>query len=204
MPQILPGPALRQGRSERSACLQVLAMVPISQYVASFYGHHSGFCNMLINTAFSLAAALFVFVILPAGDLILGEEPPEAVGYWRQNPTDSMAFECPRRQIMLHSMQQWPVTEETRQHPCRMHQIPSCGMLSVRLVRLAGCQLGQHAERGCLPSSALHLRGSALGDSADGHAPCGNHQHQPLGTAGWALKSHPACRLWQPLYGDLC
>ena len=56
-------------------------MIPISQYAAGFYGHHPGFCNMLINTAFSLAAALFVFVILPAGDLILGEEPPEAVSH---------------------------------------------------------------------------------------------------------------------------
>ena len=61
--------------------MQVLAMIPISQYVAGFYGHHPGFCNMLINTTFSLAAALFVFVILPAGDLILGEEPPEAVSH---------------------------------------------------------------------------------------------------------------------------
>lgn len=51
----------------------------MSHYVAGFYGHHPGFCNMVINTAFSLAAALFVFIILPAGDFILGEEPPEAV-----------------------------------------------------------------------------------------------------------------------------
>ena len=49
-------------------------------HVAGLYGHQSGICNMLINTAFSLAAALFVFVILPAGDFIIGEEPPEAVG----------------------------------------------------------------------------------------------------------------------------
>ena len=48
-------------------------------HVAGLYGHHSGICNMLINTAFSLAAALFVFVIVPAGDFIIGEEPPEAV-----------------------------------------------------------------------------------------------------------------------------
>ena len=59
--------------------MQVLAAVPITQHVAGFYGHHPGFCNMLINTAFSLAAALFVFIILPAGDFIIGEEPPEVV-----------------------------------------------------------------------------------------------------------------------------
>lgn len=61
------------------ACMQVLATLPISSYVAGFYAHHPGFCSMLLNTAFSLAAALFVFIILPAGDFVLGEEPPEAV-----------------------------------------------------------------------------------------------------------------------------
>ena len=61
------------------ACMQVLAAMPISHYVAGFYAHHPGFCSMLVNTAFSLAAALFVFIILPAGDFVLGEEPPEAV-----------------------------------------------------------------------------------------------------------------------------
>ena len=95
------GPALRPWKSLRDQvpCLQVLAMYPSAQYVAGFYGHHhSGFCNMLINTAFSLAAALFVFVILPAGDLILGEEPPEAVSTARHQHlglTSGMAFECP-------------------------------------------------------------------------------------------------------------
>ena len=59
--------------------VQVLAAVPITHHVAAFYTHHPGFCSMLINTAFSLAAALFVFIILPAGDFIIGEEPPEAV-----------------------------------------------------------------------------------------------------------------------------
>lgn len=34
---------------------------------------------MLLDAVFSLAAALFAFVILPAGDLIIGQEPPEAV-----------------------------------------------------------------------------------------------------------------------------
>ena len=59
--------------------MQVLAAMPISPYVAGFYAHHPGFCSMLVNTAFSLAAALFVFIILPAGDFVLGEEPPEVV-----------------------------------------------------------------------------------------------------------------------------
>ena len=64
----------------RLACyLQVFAAIPIVHHVTGFYTNHSGFCNMLINTACSLAAALFVFIILPAGDFIIGEEPPEAV-----------------------------------------------------------------------------------------------------------------------------
>ena len=59
--------------------LQVLAALPIARHVAGFYSHHPGFCDMLTNTAFSLAAALFVFIILPAGDFIIGVEPPEVV-----------------------------------------------------------------------------------------------------------------------------
>ena len=59
--------------------MQVLAWIPVSQFVASLYVAHPGFCNVLLDTAFSLAAALFAFVILPAGDFIIGQEPPEAV-----------------------------------------------------------------------------------------------------------------------------
>ncbi len=59
--------------------VQVLAWIPVSQFLGSLYAAHSIFCNMLIDTAFSLAAALFAFVILPAGDLIIGQEPPEVV-----------------------------------------------------------------------------------------------------------------------------
>lgn len=59
--------------------MQVLAWIPVSQFLGCLYAAHPIFCNMLIDTAFSLAAALFAFVILPAGDLIIGQEPPEAV-----------------------------------------------------------------------------------------------------------------------------
>ncbi|BDA50515.1 Alkane 1-monooxygenase 2 [Coccomyxa sp. Obi] len=57
---------------------QVLAWIPVSQFLGGLYAAHPSICNMLIDTVFSLAAALFAFVILPAGDLIIGEEPPEA------------------------------------------------------------------------------------------------------------------------------
>lgn len=59
--------------------MQALAWIPVSHFLGSLYAAQPGFCNMLIDTVFSLAAALFAFVILPAGDFIIGQEPPEAV-----------------------------------------------------------------------------------------------------------------------------
>ena len=58
---------------------QVLTWLPVMQLVTSFYASNPGFCNMILDTAFSLIAAIFAFIILPAGDFIVGQEPPEAV-----------------------------------------------------------------------------------------------------------------------------
>ena len=57
----------------------MLLWAPVTQLVSSFYGLHPAFCNMILDTAFSLLAAIFAFIILPAGDFIVGQEPPEAV-----------------------------------------------------------------------------------------------------------------------------
>lgn len=71
--------AKQQLDMDASLLMQVLALIPVSQFLGSLYGAHPGLCNVLIDTVFSLAAALFAFVILPAGDFIIGQEPPEAV-----------------------------------------------------------------------------------------------------------------------------
>jgi hypothetical protein len=59
--------------------VQVLSLIPVSHFLASLYAAQPALCNMLLDAVFSLAAALFAFVILPAGDFIIGQEPPEAV-----------------------------------------------------------------------------------------------------------------------------
>ena len=51
----------------------------MTQLVAGFYGAHPGFCNVILDTLFSLLTAIFTFIVLPAGDFIIGQEPPEAV-----------------------------------------------------------------------------------------------------------------------------
>jgi hypothetical protein len=58
---------------------RVLAWLPVTQLIAGFYGANPGFCHMILDTAFSLAAAIFSFILLPAGDFLIGQEPPEAV-----------------------------------------------------------------------------------------------------------------------------
>jgi hypothetical protein len=88
--------------SSACACVQVLAAIPITHYVAGFYAHHPGFCSMLINTAFSVAAALFVFIILPAGDFVLGEEPPEAVNTFLGLHFSSQHFQVLPRCLRYH------------------------------------------------------------------------------------------------------
>ena len=66
-----------------SCAAQVLAQgqawLPVTQLLTSFYGSNPGFCNMILDTAFSLIAAIFAFIIIPAGDFLIGQEPPEAV-----------------------------------------------------------------------------------------------------------------------------
>ncbi|CAK0787090.1 hypothetical protein CVIRNUC_010306 [Coccomyxa viridis] len=123
---------------------QVLAMIPISQYAAGFYGHHPGFCNMLINTAFSLAAALFVFVILPAGDLILGEEPPEA-----DASSDSMRNGAAYRAVLYTCVAAHWATLLTAMH--------LAGTTSINPLALLGLALSLGCEGGLLFTVAHEL-----------------------------------------------
>ena len=66
---------------------QVLAWLPATQLIASFYAANPGFCHMILDTAFSLAAAIFSFILLPAGDFLIGQEPPEAVRFFLCPPS---------------------------------------------------------------------------------------------------------------------
>lgn len=67
------------GSSAAQVLAQVQAWLPVTQLLTGFYGSNPGFCNMILDTAFSLIAAIFAFIILPAGDFLIGQEPPEAV-----------------------------------------------------------------------------------------------------------------------------
>ena len=58
---------------------QVLELVPATQLVVGLYAAHPAFCNVILDTIFSLLTAIFTFIVLPAGDFIIGQEPPEAV-----------------------------------------------------------------------------------------------------------------------------
>ncbi|CAL5229287.1 g12584 [Coccomyxa viridis] len=114
---------------------EVLAAVPITHHVAGFYGHHPGFCNMLINTAFSLAAALFVFIILPAGDFIIGEEPPEA-----DENMESLQNEGAYRAVLYTCVAAHWVTLLTAMHLVGTTSINPLAMLGLALS--LGCEGG--------------------------------------------------------------
>ena len=63
------------------AGVQIMEWVPMLRILQQVYGDYPYECNVIMDTALSLIGALFVFVVLPAGDLLLGQDthgPAEA------------------------------------------------------------------------------------------------------------------------------
>lgn len=58
--------------------------VPMMRILQQVYSDHPYECNALVDTALSLIGALFTFVVLPAGDLLLGQDThgPAEVCMW--------------------------------------------------------------------------------------------------------------------------
>ena len=64
----------------------MLEWAPMLRILQQVYADHPQACNILLDTALSLIGAAFTFIVLPAGDLLLGEDTygPEEVGIYAQ------------------------------------------------------------------------------------------------------------------------